>query len=46
MENILAHVEEIFPSAKLLVNGAEKNDERPSQTRIALLSEITAQAKD
>ena len=43
MENIPAQVERIFTSAKLLVNGAERNDKKLSQTRTALLLEIAAE---
>jgi uncharacterized membrane protein YccC len=38
LEDVLAHAQEIFASAKSLVQG----DERQDQTRTALLSEITA----
>ena len=41
LENILARAEEIFASAKSLVQG----DERQDQTRTALLSEITAEVQ-
>jgi uncharacterized membrane protein YccC len=41
LENILARAEEIFASAKSLVEG----DERQDQTRSALLSEITAEVQ-
>jgi uncharacterized membrane protein YccC len=41
LENILARAEEIFASAKSLVEG----DERQDQTRTALLSEITAEVQ-
>ena len=41
LENILVRAEEIFASAKSLVQG----DERQDQTRTALLSEITAEVQ-
>src|SRR6266850_972516 len=41
LENILVRAEEMFASAKLLVEG----DERQDQTRTALLSEITAEVQ-
>jgi uncharacterized membrane protein YccC len=41
LEDVLAHAQEIFASAKLLVEG----DERQDQTRTALLSEITAEVQ-
>ncbi|HEX4706838.1 MAG TPA: FUSC family protein, partial [Candidatus Udaeobacter sp.] len=41
LENILVRAEEIFASAKSLVQG----DERQDQTRTALLSEVTAEAQ-
>ncbi|MGC1320581.1 MAG: hypothetical protein WA849_00215, partial [Candidatus Udaeobacter sp.] len=41
LENILLRAEEIFASAKSLVQG----DERQDQTRTALLSEITAEVQ-
>jgi multidrug resistance protein MdtO len=45
LENILARAEEMFASAKSLVQGDERNDERQKQTRTALLSEITAEVQ-
>jgi uncharacterized membrane protein YccC len=45
LEGTLSRAEEIFASAKLLVQGDEKNDERQNQTRTALLSEIRAEVQ-
>jgi hypothetical protein len=45
LESILGRAEEIFASAKSLVQGDERNDERQKQTRTALLSEITAEVQ-
>src|SRR4026209_918797 len=45
LETTLAHADEIFASAKSLVQGGERNDERQDQTRTALLSEIRAEVQ-
>jgi len=45
LETTLARADEIFASAKSLVQGGERNDERQNQTRTALLSEITAEVQ-
>jgi multidrug resistance protein MdtO len=45
LEGVLARAEEIFASAKSLVHGGERNDERQNQTRTALLSEITTEVQ-
>jgi uncharacterized membrane protein YccC len=45
LENTLARAEEIFASAKSLVQGDERNDETQNQTRTALLSEIRAEVQ-
>jgi uncharacterized membrane protein YccC len=45
LETTLARADEIFASAKSLVQGGERNDERQDQTRTALLSEIRAEVQ-
>jgi uncharacterized membrane protein YccC len=45
LETTLARADEIFASAKSLVQGDERNDERQDQTRTALLSEIRAEVQ-
>ena len=45
LETTLARADEIFASAKSLVQGGERNDERQGQTRTALLSEIRAEVQ-
>jgi uncharacterized membrane protein YccC len=45
LEATLARADEIFASAKSLVQGGERNDERQNQTRTALLSEIRAEVQ-
>src|SRR6266481_5945244 len=45
LETTLARADEIFASAKSLVQGGERNDERQNQTRTALLSEIRGEVQ-
>jgi Fusaric acid resistance protein family len=45
LETTLARADEIFASAKSLVQGGERNDERQNQTRTALLFEIRAEVQ-
>jgi uncharacterized membrane protein YccC len=47
MENILAHAEEIFASAKSLVTGDERSEspEKREQIRLALISQVKAEAQ-
>ena len=45
LETTLARADEIFASAKSLVQGGERNDERQDQSRTALLSEIRAEVQ-
>jgi hypothetical protein len=47
MENILAHAEEIFASAKSLLTGNERSEspEKREQIRTALISQVEAEAQ-